>query len=335
MVNKADLLQQLRRIINPHDKAARDQLYVFLACLAIAAFIWLLMSLSRDYYTTVDYKLRISGLPSDKILVNKPEDHLLLRVRGQGFDLASLDLFSLSREVEIDAKAMKISKQGNLFMGYLITAPYVANIAKQLNLTDDLTDVSPDTLYFKFEEKAFKKVPVVPDIEFKLARQHWLQDEVFAQPDSIILSGLSSILDTIYSVRTSFMDFGVLMDSISKLMPIVKEHSHYPLVYSDDSVLLRIPVEQFTEYSIEIPVKANLADTSLRVRFFPETVTLSCQVAFSDFKKLDAHLFGVDAVLRSPENVHSEYARIELLRSPSFVKNISIRPDMVEYLVIQ
>ncbi len=335
-MKRAELMQQIRGMLNPHDKAARDQLSVFLVCLLISAFVWLLMSLNREYYSTLDYKLQISGLPSDKILMNKPGDHLLLRVRGQGYDLAELDFFSPKRSVTIDVRDIKLTEKKNGdYTAYLLTSPYATSIARQLKLSDELTGVSPDTLFFRFREKMQKKVPVRAPVEFTLDRQFWLSGPLQLNPDSIILKGLQSVLDTIDFVQSSAYQFGQINDSVAVKLPITEYSLEHPLELSSDSVLVTVPVEQFTEVRLEVDIHPAEIDSVEYYRFFPNKVNLFCQVSFRDYKRVDGTMFLIAAEKAKQESSEAGFARLKVLRKPDFVKNLRMEPEIVEYLQIR
>ncbi len=335
-MKRAELMQQVRGMLNPHDKAARDQLSVFLVCLLISAFVWLLMSLNREYYSTVDYKLQISGLPADKILMNKPGDHLLLRVRGQGFDLAELDIFSPQRSVNIDVRDIKLTERTNGdFTGYLLTAPYATSIARQLKLSDELTGVSPDTLFFRFREKMQKKVPVRAPVEFTLDRQFWLSGPILLKPDSIVLKGLQSVLDTIDFMQSTAYQYGKINDSVQVKLPLIHFALEHPLEMSSDSVQVTVPVEQFTEVRLEVDIHPAEIDSVEYYRFFPDKVNLFCQVSFRDYKRVDGTMFLIAAEKAKHESGEAGFARLKVMRKPDFVKNIRMEPEIVEYLQIR
>ena len=73
------------RIGNPKDEDLKNKLYVFLVCLAISIFIWLLIVLSKNNIETIDYPITYSKPPDNLVLTNVPDSLLSFRLSSSGF----------------------------------------------------------------------------------------------------------------------------------------------------------------------------------------------------------------------------------------------------------
>jgi YbbR domain-containing protein len=98
-------------------------------------------------------------------------------------------------------------------------------------------------------------------------------------------------------------------------------------------VTLTIPVEQFTEAEIKVPVKIiNLPD-SIDIKIFPDVVTVRYLVAISDFKRLAEEPFEVFLDIGNTDLKSSEKIPVEIRNVPSFIRSVSITPSRVDFLI--
>ncbi len=123
----------------------------------------------------------------------------------------------------------------------------------------EILDILPDTLTFIFDEMVRKELPIIPDIKYSLARQYLLIDKIRTYPDSIVASGPASILDTLKGVYTVQVTYADLKRAVTEEIEI---ESIPGVTVSLEDVELTIPVEQFTEASFKVLIKAgNLPDS--------------------------------------------------------------------------
>ena len=75
------------KMMNMHisDVFKKNKLYVFLVCLAISIFIWLLIVLSKNNIETIDYPITYSKPPDNLVLTNVPDSLLSFRLSSSGF----------------------------------------------------------------------------------------------------------------------------------------------------------------------------------------------------------------------------------------------------------
>lgn len=96
-------------------------------------------------------------------------------------------------------------------------------------------------------------------------------------------------------------------------------------------VRVTVEVEKFTEMDIEVPIRVS---DSLRVRFFPETMSVKCLVAMKDYTSIVADDFTV-AVDKQQLKALQPLLDVHLVSWPQSVQVLSTQPDKVEYLIVQ
>jgi hypothetical protein len=96
-------------------------------------------------------------------------------------------------------------------------------------------------------------------------------------------------------------------------------------------VKVDVQVEKYTEMDIEVPIKAG---GNVRVRFFPETVSVKCLVAVRDYASITPEHFSV-VVDKQQLEAMQPLLDVRLASWPPTVQILSTRPDKVEYLIVQ
>ena len=97
-----------------------------------------------------------------------------------------------------------------------------------------------------------------------------------------------------------------------------------------EEVKVEVQVEKFTEMDVEVPIKTD----SLKMRFFPETMSVKCLVAMRDYASIKPESFTV-AVDKQQLKAMQPLLDVRLAGWPPTVQIISTRPDKVEYLIVQ
>ena len=189
-----------KSVRNLKDPEARNNLYVFLICLFISLFIWLSIKLSKEYHATVEHKVNYVNIPDDKVLVNNPPGEIKLKVLGHGMELLKVKYGGSSDVLQLDVSEAEIKASGEKFKAELPTVWFIPQVARQTNYYDNLIDIKPDTLELLFETLKYKKVPVAHRFDFKLEKQVWLQDSISYSPDSVVVSGRESQVDSVNSL---------------------------------------------------------------------------------------------------------------------------------------
>ena len=102
---------------------------------------------------------------------------------------------------------------------------------------------------------------------------------------------------------------------------------------SSRKVIITIPVEQFTEAEIKVPVKILNCPDSINVRIFPDVVTVKGLVAIGDYKKFEEVPFEVVLDLAKADLNSSEKIPVGFRNIPPFVSSLRVSPSKVDFLI--
>ena len=144
----------------------RHQLYIFAVCLALSVFIWSLVRLSRDYYYTVNYRIRYSHLPANLKMTGYSDSTLTISIKIQGFDYFTEEfIHARNPKYTVSLRKIKVYSEDAGIAGYLPTAEIGKEIKDQMNFQSEVYMVFPDTLYFDLERLAPKKIQHINSIK--------------------------------------------------------------------------------------------------------------------------------------------------------------------------
>lgn len=325
-----ELINSLRR---PKDEKARNKLYVFFICLAISIFIWFLIVLSEDYYSTLDYPLVYKNVPEKLELKNKPDSILSLRVNTGGFDLILLKYLSRKRPIEVDLTYLRLGKElNNHFSASLETSILAQHQIRRLGLTQTAVSLYPEVLYFDFEVQQTRKVKVIPDLDLQFEKQYYLSDSLKLIPDSIDLIGVSDVIDQIKNIRTVRTSISGINSNREVNLAIDESTLPIGVRLSHEEVQLIIAVDKYTEERIEIPISIAGQD-GMKIKTFPAKIELTYLVALKDYKRVEEGMFSA-TINYSDLLLDQRKLKVDISRKPSFIKIIKIVPEEVEFLVL-
>lgn len=323
-----------RKIISKSwDSGVRKHTNIFFLCLGISVFIWLMIKMSGDYESSIQYSIKYTSIPEGKLLTQDADTTLRLDIRAKGFRIFSLKYLRSKPQIAISLEDYKIHKNRYRYGSYLLTSSLRNMINERLDIGNEITGIYPDTLNFILEKTIRKKVPVRQNITFSFKQQHQLYGSVSCSPDSVIISGPPSLIDTIRFVETSLVKLGELHEDANTRVSLINPDSRSLVRLSTDSCTLNVPVANYTEQKAEIPVQV-LNAGGKRVKLFPEKIEITYLIALPDYNKVSNDMF--EAVV----DLHdiTEYNKtldIKLAHHPGFVKIIRIRPEKVEYIILK
>ena len=150
---KPDLFEFIDNARQRRSAKFRNQLTIFIICLVLSLFIWILVRLSKDYYYSLDYHLTYTNLPSHLKLTGISDSVIIVKIKVQGFDFIT-ERFLTTREQKYDVslKNLHMRYTENKARGYLMTNRIGKEIVEQSSFTSDVFFVIPDTLFFDFEK---------------------------------------------------------------------------------------------------------------------------------------------------------------------------------------
>lgn len=301
---------------------------IFLIFLFISTIFWLLKSLNKEYETRLEIPIRYINIPSNKILLNQLPENIELEIRGEGFSVLRYVTTNPFFPITVDVEKQIEKQKHNDFT--ILTSNWQKQVTAQLNSGTHLLEIYPDTISFHFSDLAEKKVAIKAAIELNLGPQRILCGSVTVKPDSIVVHGSKSIIDTLQYISTNTLIFNNVTDSIKRNITLPEING---ISFSEKRVLLNIPVEPFTEKTLEIPVTAINIPDSIFVRSFPGKVTIKCFVGLSQYNNVGEEDFLTTIDYSKIVGTAHGQVKVNARSTAPYIKDLKIQPQLVDYLI--
>ena len=321
-------MDKLVEIKQKVERKSNRSILTFLVFLAISTGAWFLVKLSENYTTQTVFRLQFAEVPADQWIPSK--DHLVkMSLNIDGFHTLRYKMIrEPKRMVTIALNEVPYRQEdGNT---YSFSSQYVAEkVADMLDISPSDITMNDSKIYFDMDWLKSKVVPVVLRSDIKTQRQYDLYGIPVLDPSSVTIYGPQEVIDTVRSVPTELVSRANVSESFSETVNL--DLSGGKIHSNTKAVRATVNVEKYTEMDVEVPIR--VAD-SLRMRFFPETMTVKCLVAMKDYASVVPDDFSVTVDVRQLQ-VLEPLLDLRLAAWPKTVKILSTRPDKVEYLIVQ
>ncbi|WP_299580193.1 hypothetical protein [uncultured Sunxiuqinia sp.] len=326
-------LHKVKQLTQKFQIKNERRLVIYLMCVGIASLFWLLNALEKDYSVELSFPVRYTNIPKSKTLVNTPPKNFVLQVRSGGFTILRYKLsvaFSplVFNVGEIAGEQINGTQKNN----YAISSRYYRKkMSDQISNELNLISIQPDTVYLEFDRILTQKKKVVADVSLAFKKQHYLYDEILVTPDSIEVLGPESILDTLPHVKTNSQHYKDLEHPIQRNVSLQKIKN---LEFNPNRVTIQIPVEEFTEKQLVLPIQIDSLPRKTHVHLFPAEVKVTFLVSLSRFSDIQASDFRASVSYQDIRD-NQDYLPVQLDQSkvPVQLKGLTYAPMKIEYLI--
>jgi len=303
----------------------------FLIFLILSAAFWFIRALGEPYESIVDYPVRYINFPENKVLVGDVPYKLQLTVRARGFSILRSKLNLELVPLRFNVNSFSLNSKG-IDTFFIVTETVKEVLSAELNEMTIL-DISPDTLFFKLSGLSVKKVAVLPFLSLHnkfFQQQFMLNGKIEVFPDSIIISGPGTLVDSIDHVSTEPIRYTNLSDTVRnefEIRPIDK------ISYSQQQVIATIPVDRFTEVeSRESVLPANVPD-SVELIAIPGQVSMTYRVCISNYDRIRNNPLTPRVDYNEIGERNMPWLNVFLADTPGFISNLQFNPKVIEFLI--
>ncbi len=296
---------------------------ILLLCMGIALVFWVLIKLSQNYRTTQEFAL-VYNKPAGKTFTNTPPEALIATLDGQGWDLLS-NYFS--------AKDRKLSLNLSNASQQTYNSSQLVSKLSPKNKDIEISNINIDLLMINIEDELVKTVPVRLDQSLELSNQYQMKGAVVLTPDSVVIKGPTSVVDSISEWYTTNWSLKNVNANKEKNLDLVKPENEL-LSVTPTQVSASLTVEQLTEKSLFVPITIKNAPDSLKI--FPENIKVSCIVGLGRYNDVQPKDFSLEVDLNGIAlNAENNTLPILLSRQPDYVTGVKLNHQSVEFFFVQ
>lgn len=302
----------------------RRRLSVFFTCLVLAALAWLFTNLSNPDTFTIKRVITYRNIPQKRAFHSLQSDTVAITVRGTGWEM----LFS---QMDDNSKTINVNLQPLNTNNYVALSSQIKTVIVN-NESHDVVSFNPDTLYFDFLNRTVKRVPIKLVNDIKYEKQFGQSNNVIIRPSYVTLDGPSNRIDKITAWYTDSLVTDKVNETIRAKVNLEAPTEGNITIYPK-AVDVVVPVDEFTEKTLEIPVKLLGNNQYYNVKIFPEKVKVTFTTSLKRYAETDEDFFEADADLALWKNQGYSTLPVKLIRVPPFCKIISVDPPNVDFII--
>jgi len=306
-------------------KIERKRILVLFTCLLLAIAGWLFLALNNKYKYTAKTVLLYKNFPQKKAFHPLQSDTVDLQVEGTGWQL----LFARLR-VNPQSISINLEKLNN--RNYILFSEQLLDVNQQLETSQKIISVRPDTLFFDFSKRTVKKVPVKLISDFSFEKQYGLVSDVKITPEYVTVSGPIEELDKITYWNTDSLHLSNLKaNTVSRIA--MRQNQLKNVNIFPSSVEVKVEVDEFTEKVIELPLKILNNKEFYPIKLFPKKVKLTFLVSLSSYEQVDASFIEAAVDMNEWKLLNHNQLTVKLLRFPDYCQVIKIDPGKVDFII--
>ncbi len=290
--------------------------------------MWLLITLSKEYITTITFPIVYKNLPQNKLLQTSPIKEIDLQIKATGFKIIRSNF--IKKPISLNANSLSQKSSRKYFF---LTGNQKINIQKQLLSQVLLEEILLDTIYLELGSLTSKKIPVKPNLDIKYHVGYDILEEISIQPDSVIVTGPESQIEKITSLNLNSLKLNDIKSNFSEKVAIIKPLNIKEVKLSVKTVTVSGKVEKFTEGGFKVPFKViNLPD-DIELNTLSKTVEVVFIVGLSNFNKIDINSFVVECDFKVSKDNNLMYLIPKVVGKSSLIKSFRIIPNKIDFLI--
>ena len=313
----------VRRLISsPSDNEKQSIIIILAAFLSLT--LWFLVTLNQDYDATVHFPVKITNIPDTIELAFETQPYIDLKIQDGGVDLM-LEFFKFDRDTLEFAFNQEFLKNK-----YIETSFYRDQLVQKFSY--DIKGINPGRLYFDYENKIYKRVPLYSRTHFRLAPAFFLENQPAFTPDSVTILGPLTKLDSIKEWYTANITTKVIIKSEEVTVPVMD--SIKGLKVTPKTVKAFVKPQKYTQADMRIPINVYDVPEGSSIRLEVDSLLISCLVPMARYEsvlnasksyKASVSFYNLDPLL-----AHT----IPQPSLPDDVKLVSQNPFRVNFVIV-
>jgi len=305
--------------------AERRRLSVFFSCLGLAIVAWLFTTLSSPLPFAVSEVLVYKNSPQKRAFHPLQADSVKATIQGTGWQMLFSKMKPENKPVTVDLTSLDTRN-------YVVLSSQLKLINAKRDLNQQITAIDPDTLYFDFTNRLTKKVPVKTLLGIDYQKQFAISGNVSVKPAYVTISGPADRLQKISEWKTDSIKAVDVNETINTRVNL-QAVSEGNLTIYPKSVQVVIPVDEFTEKTLDIPVKLINNHNYDNVKVFPQKVKVTFTTSLNRYKDMSDDLFEATADLDLWRDHGYSTLPVQLTRFPPFCKIVKVSPANIDFII--
>jgi hypothetical protein len=258
------------------------------------------------------------------IIIHSKDKQIKASITASGIDILIYRLINKSLNISLaqgkfDNKIGYVSIENQQFL-----------IQNQFFGNTKINFITPSSLDFDFSILDDKVVPIVPNVQINLRAGYLSDSPIKIIPDSILVRGSKSILDTLSSIKTKYIEVEDVYESFSKKinLQVIPE-----IQLLESSANIKLSVSRYSEKEFTIGIGLINTPKDIKVKLFPPKVRIRATLPLSVLKTVKASDFNLVVDYNDIIKKDSEKLELIMIEQPPSIKKLIFDPQRVNYLI--
>ena len=303
----------------------RRRVSAFFTCLLLAVLAWIITVLSNPYKYTVKEILDFRNTPQRRAFHSLQSDTVNAIINGTGWDMLFSKINAGNKSVTVDLRTLEDKS-------YVVLNSQLDQINSKRENGQQITRFIPDTLYFDFSNRKVKRIPVRLIMAVKYQHQFTQSGNITIKPAYVIINGPSNVIDKITEWRSDTLKLDSVGETVNALVNLQPFREGNLSVYPKN-VQVTIPVDEFTEKVLEVPVKLINNHSYEDVKVFPQKVKVTFTTSLSRYQEIDEDFFEATADLDLWRQHGYKALPVVLSKIPEYCRIVKIEPQNIDFII--
>jgi len=302
---------------------------VFLLFLICSFFAWFISNLSETYESRAYFTLNYRNLPDSLLLGENSNNQIEAKLRTSGFQFLYYKIF----RSRVDIDVSQVTYQDGKYV--LDEQVLIRQMDQQLSQNISLLDLDPNVLDVDLYKVDSRKIPIQANLNLQLQQNYILDGKVNISPDSVVVKGPKSEIDTIKVIKTSPVQLSNVSEDFSSDVSLLFPKGLDNSIFSVGRATVFGKVSKFSEKVFEVSVQVRNIPEGYQVKTFPNSVTILCKATIERLKEISASDFEVVADYGQLDGSESSKLFLEITESPQKVYDVKLEKRTVNFVLEQ
>lgn len=315
-----------RRIRTAYKHPYSKEVRIFLVFFLLSFFFWWLQSLQEPSETELRIPIHYNELPNNLSITNTLPKYLTVTLGDKGTIL--YEYIRDRKELSIQLNLLDFYKNSDF--SEVTFSDLERKFRLKLKSTTNIVRIKPERIQLAFCKGLPVKLPVKLRTDIAFSPQHQLSGEPKVVPTHVLVFAPESKVKQLEYIETESLiipDLGDTLTTDIALKPIVGVR------FAQTKVQVSIPVEEYTEKTLQIPVMGLNFPPNTALLAFPQQVRVTFFVGLSAYKRIQAGDFKLGVDYQELLQSKNSNGIVRVIQNPKNVTNIRITPSTVECIV--
>lgn len=292
----------------------------------LSTIFWVIQVYRQKFEATLTIPIKYANVPDSIVFENELPLEISARIKDDGATLFKYYLLKRDDSLEINIRDIIKESTKRVIQG----SSFEQIIRTKLYPSSELISYTPAHISYVYAILQQKSLPVIYDGYIDLPSGYMIDGELSYTPDSVVVYGSSSSLDTLYFAHTVT---DTISDIISDTTFSVGMRKTKGIKFVPNSIAVSVPVDQFTSKEVDVHVTCVNLPSNMSIKFFPSTVKIPMLVGLKRYKDIDATCFIVKVDYNDIKDQKESVTPVRIFESPDYVRTKMPVPSEVEFIL--